>query len=163
MAPITVGLGPGFVAGIDVDVVVETMRGQDLGKLYFEGSVAPNTGIPSQVMGFSKERVIYSPVDGYIKHVKNIGDVVSREDVVFTIGETDVKSQIDGVVRGLIPEGIFVRKNLKCADVDPRPVDEVNCCEISDKARAIGAGVLSLLSMGWKYHSQNKPNSVATF
>ena len=43
MAPLTIGLGPGFAAGEDVDIVIETMRGHNLGRIIREGSAIPNT------------------------------------------------------------------------------------------------------------------------
>ena len=70
MAPITIALGPGFSAPQDVDVVIETMRGHRLGRLYFEGTALPNTGIPGEIGGKSAERVVHAPASGQITHLK---------------------------------------------------------------------------------------------
>jgi len=142
MAPITIALGPGFEAGVDVDVVVETKRGHDLGKLYFEGRAIDNTGKPGELKGISHDRVVYSSCEGYIKHVKDIGQVVTKGETIFILGYLPITSKIDGVVRGLIPEGLFVKKGVKCADIDPKSADRVNCNTISDKARAVGGAAL---------------------
>ncbi len=145
MAPITIALGPGFEAGVDVDVVIETMRGHNLGRLIFEGYAIPDTGVPGDIAGYSKERVIYSEADGVIKNVSKIGDIVKQGDVLAYVGESKVKSPISGLLRGLIKEGTCVYKGLKIGDVDPRLKEVENYTTISDKARNIAGGVLEAL------------------
>lgn len=147
MADITIGLGPGFVAGQDVDVVVETKRGHDLGKLYFSGSAHENTGIPGEIGGKSNERVIHAKASGPVKHVKQIGDVVNKGETLFYINDEAVISPLTGVLRGLISEDVFCVKGLKCADIDPRKPAEVDCFTISDKARNLGGAVLEAILM----------------
>ncbi|GGC78909.1 selenium-dependent molybdenum cofactor biosynthesis protein YqeB [Enterococcus wangshanyuanii] len=147
MAPITIALGPGFSAPEDVDVVVETMRGHYLGRLYFEGSALANTGIPGEIGGKSAERVIHAPASGQVKHIKKIGDSVQKGELLFYVGDQPVFSPLEGVLRGLISDQVECKKGLKCADVDPRVVDEVDCFTISDKARALGGAVLDAIFM----------------
>lgn len=147
LAPITVALGPGFSAPEDVDCVVETMRGHYLGRLITKGSALPNTGVPGAIGGKSAERVVHAPVSGIVRHVRRLGDVVDKDETIFTIDETPVHSRLHGTLRGLIEEGTQVRKGLKCADVDPRPANEVDCLTISDKARALGGAVLEACFM----------------
>lgn len=142
MAPITIGLGPGFTAGEDVDVVIETMRGHNLGKLIFEGKPMANTGIPGIIKGIGKERVIYSPCAGVVKNICKIGDMVEKNQVIATVDEVEVLATISGVLRGLIREGYEVPEKFKMADIDPREEEQANCFTISDKARAIGGAVL---------------------
>ena len=144
MAGVTIALGPGFEAGVDVDVVIETKRGHDLGKLYFKGAAFPNTGIPGEIDGKSKERVIHAPCSGIIKHNKEIGSQVKKGEVIFFVGEKEIHSPLSGTLRGLIHEGLSVNKGLKCADIDPRIVD---CYSISDKARALGGAALEAAMM----------------
>lgn len=145
MAPITIGLGPGFTAGLDVDVVVESMRGHDLGKLIFEGKAMKNTGVPGIIAGIGRERVIYSPCSGIIKNICSIGDIVKKGDTIATIDGNHVKATIDGVLRGLIRDGYKVSEKFKIADIDPRLEEQKNCFTISDKARAIGGAVLEAI------------------
>lgn len=142
MAPITIGLGPGFTAGEDVDVVIETMRGHNLGKLIFEGKPMANTGIPGIIKGVGKERVIYSPCAGVVKNICKIGDMVEENQVIATVDGVEVLATISGVLRGLIREGYEVPEKFKMADIDPREEEQANCFTISDKARAIGGAVL---------------------
>lgn len=142
MAPITVALGPGFEAGKDVDVVVETNRGHNLARLIFEGKAAPDTGAPGSIGGYTLERVIYSPAEGLIKNIKSIGDIVKADEIIAYVGEKPVKSIIEGVLRGLIRDGSKVSKGLKIADVDPRVSEQKNCFTISDKSRNVGGAVL---------------------
>lgn len=141
MAPITIGVGPGFEAGEDVDAVIETQRGHDLGKVIYKGTACENTGIPGYIMGYSKERVLRAPEGGMIKNIHEIGDTVKQGDTVAFIGDVPVKSLIGGVLRGLIADGTKVRRGLKIGDVDPRGIREY-CFTISDKSRAVAGGVL---------------------
>lgn len=145
MAPITIALGPGFCAGRDVNVVIETMRGHNLGRLIFNGFAMENTGIPGIIAGYAKERVIYSSCDGIIKNIKKIGDIVDKGEVIATVGDEDVKANIPGLLRGIIRDGTSVYKGLKIADVDPRLKEIENYNSISDKARCIGGGVLEAI------------------
>lgn len=142
MAPITVALGPGFEAGKDVDVVIETMRGHNLGRLIFSGKAAENTGVPGEICGYSKERVIYSPVEGSIRNVREIGDIVKSGETIAYVDNIEIKSTMDGILRGLIRNGSNVFERLKIADIDPRLAEKENYHTISDKARSIGGAVL---------------------
>lgn len=147
MAPITVALGPGFKAGLDAHIVIETMRGHDLGRLIFEGYAKKNTGSPGVIGGYDIERVIYSPYEGRIKNLKEIGDLVEAGEILALIDGQQVKTLIPGVLRGIIKEGFEVKVGLKIADVDPRMEQVKNCTTISDKARTIGGGVLEGILM----------------
>lgn len=142
MADITIALGPGFEAGKDVHAVIETMRGHNLGKVIYQGRAMENTGVPGDIKGFSKERVIYSPANGEIKNIRNIGDIVKSGELLAYVDEFEVRATIDGVLRGIIREGSKVTEGLKIADIDPRLGEQQNCFTISDKARSIGGGVL---------------------
>ncbi len=144
MAPLTIALGPGFEAGKQVHVVIETMRGHNLGRLFFKGSALPDTGKPDPVMGYGTERVLRSPCTGAIRHVLDIGAQVKNEDIICYVGQAPVRAPFDGVVRGLIMNGRDVPERLKIGDVDPRPVKE-HCYTISDKARALGGSVLEAI------------------
>lgn len=145
MAPITIGLGPGFKAPDDVDAAIETMRGHDLARIIVDGEPLANTGIPGLIAGKTDERVIYSPATGRMKYCHKIGDQVQKGSVLFYLDTTPVLSPLTGTLRGLIVEGAWVEKGLKIADVDPRP--NIPCNHISDKARAIGGGALDAVLM----------------
>ena len=146
MAPITIGLGPGFCAGEDVDIVIETMRGHNLGRIIEKGYAMANTGIPGAVNGVSKDRVIYSTMSGTISNVKEIGDIVKKGEVIATISIDEniieVKATIGGVLRGIIKDKSKIKERLKIADIDPRIEEVENSYTISDKARTIAGGVL---------------------
>lgn len=149
MAPITIGLGPGFVAGADVDAVIETMRGHDLGRVLYTGAALPNTGVPGLVGGESRLRVIHAPASGVIVHRAAIGDLVTAGQTLALLGDTPVVTSITGVLRGLIRAGYPVHKGLKIADIDPRTEERKNCFTVSDKARCIAGGVVeALLQLG---------------
>ena len=149
MAPITVALGPGFTAGVDVDAVIETKRGHNLGKVLWTGSAAPNTGIPGIIGGYGKERVIHSPAAGTLRNIKKITDTVSTGDTIAVVetenGNIPVEATLSGILRGLIRDGYPVTKGFKIADIDPRTDEYQNCFTISDKARCIAGGVLEAI------------------
>ena len=155
-APLTIGLGPGFKAGRDVHIVIETNRGHNLGRVIREGYAQPNTGIPEIVDGYGEERVLRAPCHGQIKNLVNIGDQVKANETVCLVGETEVRSAIGGVVRGIIMDGMEVTRGLKIGDIDPRGIREY-CFSVSDKARAIGGGVLeAILAEGQVMQSLKK-------
>ncbi len=142
MAEITIGLGPGFIAGKDVDIVIETMRGHNLGRIIFSGEALKNTGVPGEISGISKERVIYSDISGVFNGTREIGDKVKKSEVIGTIGDRPVLAEISGVLRGIIPTGYNVKGKFKIADIDPRESELENCFCISDKARSLGGAVV---------------------
>jgi len=144
MAPVVVGVGPGFVAGGDVNAVVETSRGHDLGRVLLSGSAAPDTGVPGLIAGEGRARVLHAPVAGAVKALVALGDAVEAGAPVLAVGEVVVRAAIGGVVRGLIRPGLEVAKGTKVADVDPRGARE-SCFTVSDKARAVGGGVLEAI------------------
>jgi xanthine dehydrogenase accessory factor len=143
-APLVIGLGPGFWAGRDVDVVIETNRGHDLGRVIYDGPAEPDTGVPGDIAGVGTQRVLRAPRDGAFRPVKEIGAMVEEGETVAWVEDDPVNATISGVLRGLLREGTSVQKGLKSGDVDPRARRE-NCFTISDKARAIGGGVLEAI------------------
>ncbi|MBQ9421795.1 MAG: molybdenum hydroxylase [Lachnospiraceae bacterium] len=169
-APVVVAVGPGFTAGMDCHAVVETKRGHTLGRVIYEGSPIPNTGIPGNIGGYTVERVLRAPADGIFRTIHEIGDHVEAGEAAAYVetalsrqGASDrdpsgisaveaeaipeagerlpVICEISGVLRGLLPDGTRVTKDMKSGDVDPRDVME-NCYTASDKALAVGGGVL---------------------
>lgn len=140
-APLVIGLGPGFCAGMDVHIVVETMRGHNLARVMWEGEAEPNTGTPGTIDGFAAERVFRAPMKGRLKTIKKIGDFVKAEDVVAMVEGSPIEAEIDGIVRGLLRDGIEVWEGMKTGDIDPRGKLEY-CYTVSEKARAIGGAVL---------------------
>ncbi|MCF7934362.1 MAG: EF2563 family selenium-dependent molybdenum hydroxylase system protein [Spirochaetia bacterium] len=150
MAPCVIGLGPGFTAGVDVDAVIETNRGHDLGRVIWSGRPADDTGVPGIIAGMGKERVLRSPCAGVFTTDHEIGDLVKQGEPVAYIDETQVPATIDGVIRGLLVSGMEVTQGFKVGDIDPRG-DISYCMRVSDKARAVAGGVLEALissSMG---------------
>ena len=147
MAPLVLAIGPGFHAPTQVHGVIETQRGHYLGRLITNGTAVPDTGIPSAEMGYTVERLLRAPKDGYVTPLKEIGDHVEAGEVVATIDGLEVQSQITGILRGLIHPSVYVAGGMKIGDVDPRNVRE-HCFSITDKALAIAGGVLeAIMSM----------------
>ncbi len=146
MADLVIGFGPGFRAGHDVDVVVETNRGHDLGRLIFEGEAQPNTGVPGATLGYTTERVLRAPCDGVFEPTVDIGDPVEPDQVVARVAGREVRARIGGVVRGLLRPGLRVWKGVKAGDIDPRG-DRRYCFTISEKARALGGSALEAILM----------------
>ena len=166
MAPFTVALGPGFTAGKDVNVVIETKRGHDLGRLIYEGAAAVNTGVPGMIAGYGAERVVHAPTAGILRARVQIADTIEKDAVIAvieperqtgicgvggcacdlqTLGAVPVRASLTGLLRGLIRDGYPVTKGMKIADIDPRSEEYDNCFKISDKARCIAGGVLEAL------------------
>lgn len=149
MAPLVIALGPGFTAGEDVDVVIETKRGHNLGRVIRSGSAVPNTGIPGIIGGYGKERVMHAQAEGILRNAASIGDIVEARAVIAEIetenGTVPVEASFSGLLRGLIRDGYPVTKGFKIADIDPRKEELQNCFTISDKARCIAGSVLEVI------------------
>ena len=145
MSDLTIALGPGFVAGDDVDYVVETMRGHNLARVITKGAALPNTGVPGMIAGFGKERVIHAPASGEIHCISKIADIVEKDQILAWIGDTPVRASLTGVLRGIIRDGFTAPKGMKIADIDPRKEQKKNCFTISDKARCIAGSVVEIL------------------
>ena len=158
MAPLVIGVGPGFTAGQDVHLVIESMRGHNLARIITDGMAQPNTGVPGNIAGFTSERVIHAPAAGYIHDVRKIGDIVQKGDEIARIYPdkesydnalseyVPVNATITGIIRGLIREGYYFSEGFKIADIDPRESELTNCFTISDKARSIAGSVLEAVS-----------------
>lgn len=158
MAPLVIGVGPGFTAGQDVHLVIESMRGHNLARIITDGMAQPNTGVPGNIAGFTSERVIHAPAAGYIHDVRKIGDIVQKGDEIARIYPdkesydnalseyVPVNATITGIIRGLIREEYYFREGFKIADIDPRESELTNCFTISDKARSIAGSVLEAVS-----------------
>ena len=146
-APVVVAVGPGFTAGADCHAAVETMRGHTLGRVIWSGSAVPNTGVPGNIGGYTIERVMHSPCAGEFRALRQIGDTVEAGETVAAVGGEPLCAKITGTLRGILPEGFYVpRKGFKSADVDPR-CRLFHCFTASDKALAVGGGVLEAVLM----------------
>lgn len=149
MAPLTIALGPGFMAGEDVDYVIETKRGHNLGRIISQGMAAPNSGIPGNIGGYTSERVLHAEHAGQLEIIRDIGAAVHKGEPIAIIKNGEQKhlvtATIGGIIRGMIKDGFMVTKGFKIADIDPRKEELANCFTISDKARCIAGSVLELV------------------
>jgi len=138
--PFTLGLGPGFVAGENCHAVIETNRGHTLGRVYWTGAASPDTGQPEG----DPRRVLRAPCNGFLTGYAKIGEQIESGQLIATIGEAGIRAPFTGVLRGLIRPGVVIPENMKIGDLDPRN-DPSYCYLVSDKALAVGGGVLEAL------------------
>jgi xanthine dehydrogenase accessory factor len=143
-APIVIALGPGFQAGVDCHAVIETQRCPNLGRPLFSGSTEPDTGIPGLIGGETYRRVLRSPVEGTFVGHAAIGDFVHAGQIVAEVSGQPISSEINGVVRGLLADGLYIHSNEKIGDIDPRGIREL-CLRVSDKAWKVADGVLDAI------------------
>jgi xanthine dehydrogenase accessory factor len=146
-AALVVGLGPGFTAGDDVHAVVETQRGPDLGRVIWSGSAQPDTAIPAEIAGAAADRVLRAPAAGVFRASARIGDLVGVGTTVGEVGGRPVRARASGLLRGLLADGVPVEAGFKLGDVDPRG-PAVDPFRVSDKGRAVAAGVLEAVLQG---------------
>jgi len=139
-----VGIGPGFTAGVNCHAVIETKRGLSMGRVYYNGSSEPDTGIPEMVNGFVEQRVMRATSAGIFTGVVEIGQKVTKGQVLALVGGEKISAAFDGIVRGLLHSGIVVQKGTKVGDLDPR-MDTTVLDRVSDKALAVGGGVLEAI------------------
>jgi xanthine dehydrogenase accessory factor len=143
-APFVIALGPGFAAGRDCHAVIETNRGHRLGRVIWQGAAEPDTGVPGEVGGKRSERVLYAPATGIVTAMVEIGDMVSAGQLIASVAGDDIRAAFPGVLRGLVHSGVLVEAGMKVGDVDPRG-ERSHCYTASDKALAIGGGVLEAI------------------
>ncbi len=146
-APLVLALGPGFTPNVDCHAVIETQRGHDLGRVLWDRAAEPNSGTPGEIGGKSGERVLRAPSDGELESIKRIGDAVIMGEVIAHVANGEVRAPFDGILRGLVHDGLLVHAGAKIGDVDPR-VNRAACFTISDKALAIGGGALEAV-LSW--------------
>jgi xanthine dehydrogenase accessory factor len=144
LAPLVIGLGPGFTAGVNCHAVIETNRGHNMGCVYWEGSPEEDTGIPGSVQGYEAERVLRAAGQGPLETMVEIGDLVQKGQVLARSGGREVKAPFDGAVRGLLRNGTFLKQGMKIGDVDPRS-DPAFAWIVSDKSRCLGGAVLEAI------------------
>ena len=150
-APLVIGLGPGFTAGVDVHVVIETCRGHNLGRVIKKGCAAPDTGVPGEVAGYTAERLLRAPATGVLLACRPIGELVNRGEIIAFVNDVPVVAKIKGLLRGMARSGIWVTKGTKIGDIDPRGM-AVDYSTISDKALAVAGGVAEAV---WEFLFQN--------
>ena len=141
---LAIGLGPGFTPGQDCAAVVETMRGHTLGRVYWDRPALSDTGVPDGVLGIREPRVLRAPQAGKLLALAEIGAVVRAEQPIASIDGQVIRSPFNGVLRGLVQSGLSVHAGMKIGDIDPRG-DPAYCSTVSDKALAIGGGVLEAI------------------
>jgi xanthine dehydrogenase accessory factor len=146
-APLVIGLGPGFTAGTDVHAVVETQRGPSLGRVIWSGTAEADTGVPSPVLGVTEARVLRAPAAGTFRAARAIGDLVEAGELLGRVDAAAVHAEVAGMVRGLVADGVAVVAGGKLGDIDPRGTS-VDPAAVSDKARAVAAGVLEAILIG---------------
>lgn len=142
---LTIALGPGYSAGGEADVVIETARGHFLGRVIIEGPALADTGKPGLIGGYDLERLVRAPGTGEVQFSSHIGDKVKAGQILGRVGGTEIVAAIDGVLRGALQNGLTVPEKFKIGDIDPRPDSADYIHSPSDKARAIGGGVLEAL------------------
>ena len=144
IAPLIIGLGPGFESGKNCHAVVETKRGPTLGRVYWTGAAEQDTGLPERVGSFQTERVLRSPANGIFLSRVRIGDSIKKGEIVAEVDGIPVIAHFDGLLRGLLHDGLPVHKNVKVGDLDPRLDPQISQI-VSDKALAVGGGVLEAI------------------
>lgn len=140
LAPLTIGLGPNFIAGETVYLAIETAWGEDLGKVIRQGATMPLAGEPQTIAGHARDRYVYAPVSGIFETGYQIGDAVLEGQTVANIGEVLLKAPIGGVLRGLTHNGVPVASGTKVIEVDPRK-EGAQVAGIGERPRRIAEGV----------------------
>ncbi len=144
IAQLFIGLGPGFIASENCHAVIETNRGHNLGRVYWEGAPEADTGIPGEIGGYRAERVLRAPARGVLRNRVEIGDVLQEGQVIASVDGDSIHAPFSGAVRGLLRDGTRVKAGMKVGDVDPRG-DPSFSRIVSDKSRSIGGAVLEAI------------------
>lgn len=141
LAPLTIGLGPNFVAGETTDLAIETQWGERLGTVVEQGPTKHLGGEPRDFDGHARDRFIYAPVAGVVRTRAQIGQRVSAGEAVAAIGDEQLLAPLDGILRGLVHDGVTLEAGAKVLEVDPRG-DVSQVTGIGVRPRRIAEGVL---------------------
>ena len=144
LAPLTIGLGPNFVAGETTDLAIETQWGDDLGAIVADGSTKPLGGEPRAFAGHARDRFVYAPLGGVLRTRAQIAQRVAAGEVVATIDDEPLRAPLDGILRGLVHDGVPVAPGAKVVEVDPRG-DLTKVYGIGPRPRRIAEGVLEAI------------------
>ena len=143
-APLVIGLGPGFTAGVEAHTVIETNRGPNLGRIITEGEADPFTGEPVEIAGHGKDRYLYAPRAGTFRTFFDLGHQVEAGQVVGDVGGESLNAKVGGIIRGIVKDGLAVQSGAKLVDIDPRG-DPQYLSELSQKAWTIADAVLTAI------------------
>lgn len=144
LAPLTIGLGPNFVAGQTTDLAIETQWGDELGAVVEHGPTTPLGGEPRDFEGHARDRFIYAPVAGVMRTGAHIGQRVRAGEEVASIGDERLLAPLDGILRGLVHDGVPVDAGAKVLEVDPRG-DVSKVSGLGPRPRRIAEGVLGAI------------------
>jgi xanthine dehydrogenase accessory factor len=145
LAPLTIGLGPNFVAGQTTHLSIETQWGDELGAVVSEGATNQLGGEPRSIKGHARDRFVYAPATGVLRTDAAIAQRVRAGEIVATIGAEQIAAPLDGILRGLTHDGVPVEAGTKVLEVDPRG-DVSAVIGIAERPRRIAQGVLGAIT-----------------
>jgi xanthine dehydrogenase accessory factor len=135
-----IGLGPGFEANVNCQAVIETKRGHTLGRVYWQGHTEADSRLPEG----NPQRVLRAPCKGVLESESHIGQHFEPGEIIAYVAGQPILAPFPGVLRGLLHSGLKVTPGMKVGDLDPR--DDPSMCKlVSDKALAVGGGVLEAI------------------
>jgi xanthine dehydrogenase accessory factor len=140
----TIGLGPGFVAGVHADIAIETAWGDSLGAVIESGPTRPFEGEPRPIGGAGRERYVYASKAGRFQTDRRIGDCVAAGEEVATLDGDLVVAPLAGVLRGLSARGARIGNGQKIVEVDPRG-DRSLCFGLGERPHRVAMGVVGAL------------------
>lgn len=143
LAPLTIGLGPNFLAGMNVHIAIETARGEHLGQVIHHGSTMPLEGAPISFEGHARDRYVYAPLSGKFSTRFQVGYKVTAGQVVAVINDTQLTAPISGVLRGITHDGVPVEQHTKVIEIDPRELAQIT--GIGERPARIADGVLTAI------------------
>lgn len=146
-APLTIGLGPNFEAGVTAHLVIETQWGEELGRVLASGRTKELAGEPRNYGGYARDRFVYAPAAGVFRTHRRIADRVEPDEVVAEIDGTALLSPLGGILRGLVHDGVPVLRGAKVVEVDPR-CDPSKVLGIGERPARIAEGVLEAIQAG---------------
>lgn len=145
LAPLAIGLGPGFVAGDNADLVIETAWGEDLGRVIRKGGSRTYSGEPRPLGGHGRERYVYAAVTGTFRTTLAIGDRVDKDETVARIEDTVILAPLSGVLRGLTHDGASVAIGTKVLEVDSRG-DPAGAFGVGERPARIASGIIEAIA-----------------
>ncbi|HUB63356.1 MAG TPA: xanthine dehydrogenase [Methylocella sp.] len=145
LARFTIGLGPGFTAGANCDFAIET-RPAKTGRIIEQGATDEADGVARRLGSAGAERFVYSAMPGRWHTAIEIGTRIFKDFIIGHLGGEAVRAPFDGILRGVVRDGIEVPAGVKLLEVDPRG-RAANWTGTDSRARTIATAVSKAVSI----------------
>lgn len=160
LAPMVIGLGPGFCVGRNCDLAVET-KPLMIGVLVEGGETEPADGISEPLSGAGRERFVYAPFEGRWRTPFEIGRRVYKGMAIGHLDAERISAPIDGLLLGIARDGTEIPEGVKLLEIDPH-IFRARHGQMDERPRLIAEATLRAVRILEAQRSIHPPAPVAS-